>query len=475
MDSHPAFGLAFWGFLFVYGALMYAIAPSARTPEGFFRGRDARGRETSGWMLTASVFIAWIFAKSVTNAANLGAAYGIVGGLAYAAYWLSIPVAGLAIFAIRRSTGARGMIPFLVTKYGRGAAGAFALVILIRLYNEVWSNTEVVGGYYGAPGSASFIASALIFTVAVLFYSMKGGLRSSIFTDVLHAAIFAIFLGAVLFLVLPAHPLGALVHQGTFSLATGGDLLLVALLQVLSYPFHDPVLTDRAFVTEERVMLKAFLVAGALGFCAILLFSLVGNYAHLEKIAAHGNVPAAVARSFGLGALLVMTVIMVNAAGSTLDSAFASISKAVALDLPRLARRDPHPDPLPRERGSRDPVRAGTLAMVCVALLGNIPMLFGADILAATTVSGTMVMGLAPIFLLQRFVRYSPASFHLAFWPGIVLGLALAFGAIPRAWTIGGGKYALLLGTNVYGLALCTLGFVLPALFLRAREPATAS
>jgi hypothetical protein len=110
-----------------------------------------------------------------------------------------------------------------------------------------------------------------------------------------------------------------------------------------------------------------------------------------------------------------------------------------------------------------------------VALLGNIPMLFGADILAATTVSGTMVMGLAPIFLLQRFVRYSPASFHLAFWPGIVLGLALAFGAIPQAWTIGGGKYALLLGTNVYGLALCTLGFVLPALFLRAREPATAS
>jgi hypothetical protein len=34
-------------------------------------------------------------------------------------------------------------------------------------------------------------------------------------------------------------------------------------------------------------------------------------------------------------------------------------------------------------------------------------MLFGAEILAATTISGTMVMGLAPVFLLQRFVRYS--------------------------------------------------------------------
>src|SRR5689334_11091497 len=126
MDLHGTFGLAFWGFLFVYGAVLYAVSPSARTPEGFFRARDTRGRETSGWMLTSSVFIAWIFAKSVTNAANLGASYGIVGGLAYAAYWLSIPVAGIAIFAIRRSTGARALVPFLVLKYGRAAAAAFA-------------------------------------------------------------------------------------------------------------------------------------------------------------------------------------------------------------------------------------------------------------------------------------------------------------------------------------------------------------
>src|SRR5512146_2016654 len=107
-----SFPFLFWSFLGVYGAVLYALAPAARTPEGFFRGRDRAGRETSRWMLTSSVFIAWIFAKSVTNASNLGAEYGIVGGLAYAAYWLSIPIAGCAIFAIRRSPGAKGMVPF---------------------------------------------------------------------------------------------------------------------------------------------------------------------------------------------------------------------------------------------------------------------------------------------------------------------------------------------------------------------------
>lgn len=457
MLAPSSFGFIFWGFLALYGVVLYALAPSARTAEGFFRGRDRRGRATSGWMLTSSIFIAWIFAKSVTNAANLGGAYGVVGGLAYAAYWLSIPLAGVAIYAIRRSTGASGLIAFLVGKYGRGAALAFAAAILIRLYNEVWSNTEVVGSYFGEPGSAAFIGSALVFTAAVLFYSIKGGLRSSLFTDAIQTAMFVIVLGIVLFMVLPRHAPSELLSQGTFTLATGVDLLLVALLQVLSYPFHDPVLTDRGFITDEKVMLRSFIIAGAAGFATIFLFSLIGVHGRLEGLAGGSNMPAAVARSFGVGALFLMMVVMVNAAGSTLDSAFSSLSKAVALELPTLAGHRP---------GGRA-VSIGTTAMIGVAILGNLPMFFGAEILAATTISGTMVMGLAPAFLLQRFVRYSPASFHLSFWPGVVLGLLFTVKLIPHAWAIGGGKYALLLGTNAYGLAICTVGFLLPALVHR--------
>jgi hypothetical protein len=199
-------------------------------------------------------------------------------------------------------------------------------------------------------------------------------------------------------------------------------------------------------------MLRSFVVAGLAGFVAIFLFSLVGNHARLAGIEAAGNVPAAVAGSLGMGALFFMTVIMVSAAGSTVDSAFSSISKAAALDVPALFGR----------RAGASPVRVGTAAMIALAVLGNVPVFFHADILAATTVSGTMVMGLAPVFLLQRFVRHSPASFHLAFWPGAILGLLLALDRVPRAWAIGTGKYALLLGTNAYGLALCTAGFVLP-------------
>uniref|UniRef100_A0ACD5GPZ8 Uncharacterized protein n=1 Tax=Desertifilum tharense IPPAS B-1220 TaxID=1781255 RepID=A0ACD5GPZ8_9CYAN len=36
----------------------------------------------------------------------------------------------------------------------------------------------------------------------------------------------------------------------------------LALVQVLSYPFHDPVLTDRAFITSPKIMVRGFILAG---------------------------------------------------------------------------------------------------------------------------------------------------------------------------------------------------------------------
>jgi len=162
--------------------------------------------------------------------------------------------------------------------------------------------------------------------------------------------------------------------------------------------------------------------------------------------------PGAVAKAFGALPYLLMTVVMIMAAGSTLDSTFASVAKSIGQELPMLAGRKPGPRAMV----------TGMWTMIVFALLGNIPMIAGTDILKATTISGTMVMGLAPIFLLAPLVRHSPWSFHLAFWPGILLGVLLATGMIPPSWAIGDGKYALLLGVNFYGLGLCITGFLLP-------------
>ena len=450
-------GVFFWGFLLAYGALMYWLSPRTVTIGGFFNGEDSQGRQASPLLLTTSIFISWIFAKSVTNAANLGAEFGLVGGLAYATYWLSIPLCGLVIYRLRRRFQATSLVSFLTSHYGRGAALAFSAAILIRLFNEVWSNTAVVGGYYGDSGSPAFIGAALLFTAVTLAYSLRGGLRSSILTDAAQAAIFVIALVWVLGLVLPNHSTAELTSTSHWALNAGVDLFLVACLQLLSYPFHDPVLTDRGFISEEKSMLRAFTLAGVLGFVAILAFSLIGVHATLGGIEAGGNVPAALAKSLGVGALIVMTLVMISAAGSTLDSTFSSLARLSGRELPALLQRDL----------GQKAIGVGMATMLVFALLGNLPMLAGTDILKATTISGTMVIGLAPVFLLHGFVRPTRLGFHLSFWTGIGLGVALTLGWIPQSWAIGDGRYALLLGTNLYGLILCTASYLLPGMMTR--------
>ena len=46
----------------------------------------------------------------------------------------------------------------------------------------------------------------------------------------------------------------------------------------------------------------------------------------------------------------------------------------------------------------------------------------------------------------------------------------LAMGTIPASWAIGGGKNALTLGVNLYGLILCTLGYVIPSFFAKGNK-----
>ena len=236
----------------------------------------------------------------------------------------------------------------------------------------------------------------------------------------------------------------------------GVDMLLVTILQLFSYPFHDPVLTDRGFIASEKTMLRAFFVSGILGFFSILIFSFIGIHAKLIGMEVSSNVPAALGKTLGVVGYFAMIVVMVSAAGSTLDSTFASLGKLTAKDLPEMSNR-----------GLKNPKKVAVLFMIAFAIIGNLPMIMGTDILKATTISGTMVIGLAPIFLLHGFVKPTKLGFHLSFWIGIILGILLTINLIPTSWAIGTGKNALLLGVNLYGLILCTIGYVVPGMFAK--------
>lgn len=464
-----------WIVLAAYCLVTWWVTPRKVEAGQFFDGRSNTGAPPGIWLVAMSAAITWIFAKSIANASDLSFTFGVTGGIGYTIYYLSFVVAGVAIYFLRTRGGYRSLPHMLIEKYGNVCAKLFLVTIGFRLLNEVWSNTKVMSLYFGSEGSGSYWVAAILITLFTLSYAWSGGMRASLLTDRLQTFLVFGLLGVVLAILLPGLESKGIPAVDNATQNAGLTFCALAAVQILSYPFHDPVLTDRGFISEPRVMLKSFIIAGVLSGSFIFLFSIIGLYGKAYGLPANPSV--SVPASFGLVMMLIFNGIILLSGGSTIDSTFTSVAKMSALDW----RSDGT-----RQFGSR--LTTGRLAILAVAILGNLPLLtvyagdkVGPAIIAATTISGTMVMGLAPIFLLSWLPGARAASFHLAFWPGLILGVLRAIetfvhvSIFPKALSLGAGKYALDLGVNIYGLLFCTIGFLAGALLVsRTNESASA-
>ncbi|MFC7358057.1 sodium:solute symporter [Jejudonia soesokkakensis] len=433
-----------WGLIIVSSLILFFLSPLAKSTDQFFKATHRKKAPNALW-LTGSLIISWIFAKSITNAANLGLDYGIVGGVAYAGYYLSFAVAGILIYQIRVKGGFKSIHEFLTTKFGKGAMALFSILIAIRLFNEVWSNTIVIGTYFGDQGSAPYYWAILVFTALTLAYAIKGGLSSSIFTDVIQMVLFSVLLIVILGVIFSSgeFTVTEAATSGVWSFELGLNLFFAAIIQSFSYPFHDPVLTDRAFLSSPKVTRKSFLWASVLGALCIVLFSLIGVYAQTQGM--KGQAAVEVGKAFGIVILLVINFIMITSAASTLDSTFSSFSKLLAVDL---------------KMGNN--LTFGRASMAVIAIIGTIPVFLDAEILSATTISGTMVIGLTPVFVFWN-KKVPKISFHLSVICGLVFGLLLVFKIFPHSLIFTEGKYADLLWVNVWGIILCIILYIAPS------------
>ncbi|MFK7832026.1 MAG: sodium:solute symporter [Winogradskyella sp.] len=439
--------IEFWQWVLVIGSslILFLLSPLAKTTDEFFKAVHKR-KAPNTMVLTGSLIISWIFAKSITNAANLGLDFGIVGGVAYAGYYVSFAVAGLVIYKMRTKGGFKSIHHFLTSKFGKPAMAIFSILIAIRLFNEVWSNTMVIGSYFGEMGSSNYYWAISVFTVLTLAYAIKGGLSSSIFTDVIQMVLFSVLLIVILWQIFSIENFSAndVITSGTWSFELGLNLFFAAIIQSFSYPFHDPVLTDRAFISSPKVTRKSFLWASLLGAICIVLFSVIGVYAQTQGF--KGQAAVEVGKAFGVVILLVINFIMITSAASTLDSTFSSFSKLLAVDL-KLGKS----------------LSFGRLSMAVIAILGTLPVFFNAEILSATTISGTMVIGLTPIFVFWN-LNVPKLSFYLSIICGLIFGFMLVFDSFPEALMFTTGKYASLLWVNIWGILSCFILYFIPKL-----------
>jgi Na+/proline symporter len=400
-------------FLFIIVASLVA-APRRASVAGFFGGMGATGAAPGLWTLVLSQVTTWIFARSLMNSAILGYYYGIAGVLAYAAYYGSFLTGGYIVGRMRQQ-GARSVQDWLVDRFGTVGTGCYNLVIALRLLSEVFANLIVVGLIFSAalPEVAWAKDGAILIVGALaLAYSAWGGLSAALRTDVVQMVLFlGVFGVAFLALILsPGFDIGAvLTAEGASGGYNGWVLLLVAFLQVFSYPVHDPVMMDRGFLAEEKTTKKSFLHAFWISALCIIGFGFFGIQAALDGATYEGQLIGTWGATLPAWVFVALLVSLLVSALSTLDSALSSAARLVVEEL-RLAPRS---------------LNGGRLAMLVFALAGGALTLWGNQTLFdAVAVSGTASMFLTPVLVAGLI-----GARHVAVWAYVVSFVAAMAGA----------------------------------------------
>ena len=399
----------------VIATLSIVFAPIAKTVNTFFSGSSPQGDAPSLFTLTFSQVTTWIFARSLMNAAILGYFYGIWGTLAYAFYYLSFLTGGKIIDKIRFEQGFASVQEFLHARFGRSGVTCYNVVIVVRLISEVFANLLVIGMLFGMVGSNAYVLAIIAFSAVTLLYSMLGGLHASLKTDVLQMSIFVFVL-----LILLASVLGndqfvmADLFFKEFKIEQPGPILmLVALLQIWSYPLHDPVMMDRGFLADRDTTRKSFVHAAWISIICIITFGCLGVWAGAH--AGEGDsMNTVLMRLLGEWPMLLFSTTLVISAMSTLDSTLSSSAKLIAVDMKLIGTS----------------VRNGRVIMLIFMLLGLLCVFYGnQDLFSAVAVSGTASLFLAPVVFFSIFGKQKdiPSWSYLFAFVIAMLGASLYF------------------------------------------------
>ncbi|MEA3363810.1 MAG: sodium:proline symporter, partial [Thermodesulfobacteriota bacterium] len=282
-----------------------------------------------------------------------------------------------------------------------------------------------------------------------LFYSMLGGLRASLRTDVFQMAI---FLGTLVMLI------GLVTFSSSVQLndlwfkpfvfdQPGPILMLVALLQIWSYPMHDPVMMDRGFLADRETTRKSFLHAAWISIICIVAFGCLGVLAGSH--ATNGaTMNETLMQLLGAAPMMLFNAALVISAMSTLDSTLSSSAKLLAVDMGVMKMS----------------LRNGRAVMAVFMLIGLMLVFWGnKDLFSAVAVSGTASLYLAPVIFFSLWGKRS----DIPVW-SYILSFVLAIAAAILYFTESSGyshllgdvhKYTKLLYLTISVLGLGCLGF----------------
>ena len=234
-------------------------------------------------------------------------------------------------------------------------------------------------------------------------YSYYGGFRNSIKTDLIQMIIFLILL-FILFISIfftPWQVSSDIFDKSTDINNPAYSLIIVAILQLFSYPIHDPVMMDRGFVCSYSRTKNSFIYAFFLSIFCIFLFSLLGIIISEKELEGLSFINA-IQDHFGIFISFIVFLLLIVSAISTIDSTLSSCSKLIVNDLKLLKKN----------------IYNGRIVMLLFTLLGLLFIVFNTkDLFTAVAVSGTAATFITPVFILTILfkVRLSKISLIASF------------------------------------------------------------
>ncbi|MGM8938321.1 hypothetical protein ACS8E2_06455 [Psychrobacter glaciei] len=387
----------------------YELAPDIAR---FYQGKSLQGQPPSLWTLVLSQVTTWIFARSLMNAAVLGFFYGIAGTLAYGMYYFSFVTGAHIVDSLRFKHGFNNIQTFMQVKFGATGEHLYNAVIGFRLVSEVFSNLLVFGFITTLFVGFNENYLILIIAVATLIYSSIGGLHTALKTDVAQALLTIVAI-AVLSVAMFAHPLFSfddIISSSNTADNKGWILLIVAFIQIWSYPAHDPVMTDRGFLADRATTKKSFYYAAPISMACILLFGLLGVFAQLNNAGGATEVTQTLNTLFSPAVMMLFSFALIISAISTLDSTYASAAKLIAIDMKLV----------------KPTVRNGRLIMLGFLLAGLAFIATGSkDLFDAVAISGTASLFLAPVvfFSIWSSWEVKPWAIIVSFVSALMAGI----------------------------------------------------
>jgi Na+/proline symporter len=454
-------------FVMITGLVSLVISKKPITVGSFFDGKS-EGLEPNLWTLVFSQVTTWIFARSLMNAAILGFFYGFAGTLAYSFYYLSFLTGGFIVYRIRNKNmgSVQDWLGYYFSTLGQWT---YNFLIILRLLSEVFANLIVIGLIFtDAFPDYEMAGQAAILVLAVVgfLYSAKGGLQASLRTDVFQMIIFLIVFGVCFITMIKSNDFSFISILNSKGIHNEGArpgyiLILVAMLQVFSYPAHDPVMMDRGFIANQDKTNLSFILAFILSTFCIFGFGMFGIQAGIVGFGYENQLLGTWKNMFGTTVYFFLICSLLISAMSTLDSALASSARLI-IDEFYLFERS---------------IKNGRIAMSVFMISGLLFTLFpNQSLFDAVAVTGTASLFLTPVMIITFLGGNIQNWAYFITWLISIMG---AFAYVCRDHEVvlylfpGTHKYDQLLSICLYvliiGFLLCTLSILLNRFLAKIR------